>query len=646
MVVQTTLMIAAPFFAVYPGYTGNFTVSGVVQMRAADVTSTTQTLEWSLAGIDGLCNVSSAGDDVANGCGIHVHSGTSCGDQNSVGGHYYDTTSLSADPWADVVYTVTKAVYADDDVNKTDGTYYSDGSTTVMTGLTLAEMEGRAFVVHELTSGARIACGILSSSSLAVGLTSLKRYPTFTDWPTLGYASGTVTIRAATDDSALQTLDWNLANIDPACTAGAADDVTNGCGIHVHSGTSCEPDDRYNVPAGGHYYSSDLSTDPWLDVVYVADANASTSSGSATVMTGLKLSDLVGKVFVVHQLTDGGRIACGILQAAPTMLSVSSGIVPYPGYTGDLTVSGTVTLTGDTTQTLKIDLAGLDTDCVYGAGDNVANGCGIHVHSGMSCDVADDVGGHYYSSDLSADPWSDVVYVTDSTGKNSSSQTVETGYTLWELSGRAFVIHELTTGTRIACGVLKAGEMVSLGSFSSYPGYTGSLTSVAGTVSVASSGVVSQVYSWDLTSVDTSCTDGAGDAVTNGCGVHVHSGSTCDTADDVGGHYYTALIDSDADASVTEDPDANDDPWANVVYVADSTGAAAGAAEVATGVTLPDLVGKAFVVHELNSGGRIACGIVDPTESTGGGENVASARPTTLWQLVLPGVLGLSLLMA
>jgi hypothetical protein len=500
-------------------------------------------------------------------------------------------------------------------------------------------MEGRAFVVHELTSGARIACGILSSSSLTVGLTSLMPYPAFTGWPDLGFASGTVTIRAATDDSALQTLDWDLQNIDPACTAGVAENVTNGCGIHVHSGTSCD----VAADVGGHYYSSDLSADPWLDVVYVA--TGTTSSGSATVTTGLKLSDLVGRAFVVHQLESGGRIACGILQAAPTMLSVSSGISTYPGYDGSLTVTGTVTLTGDTTQTLKIDLAGLDTDCVAGAGDDVTNGCGIHVHSGTSCDVAADVGGHYYSSDLGSDPWSDVVYVSDSSGKASSSMTVETGLALWELAGRAFVIHKLASGGRIACGVLKAGEMVSLGSFSSYPGYTGSLTSVAGTVSVASSGVVSQVYSWDLTGVDASCTDGAGDDVTNGCGVHVHSGSTCDAAADVGGHYYSALIDSDAMTTVTEDPDANDDPWASVVYVADGAGDAAGAAEVATGVTLADLVGKAFVVHELASGGRIACGIVDPTEPAGS-EQLSSARPTTLWQLALPGALGLSLLLA
>jgi len=636
------LMISAPYFASYPGYSGNLSVSGTVQIRAADVGSTTQTLEWSLDGIDADCT-SGAGDDVANGCGIHVHEGTSCANlrpPRDVGGHYY-SSDLSADLWADVVYVASA------------NSSYSSGSTTVVTGLTLSEMEGKVFVVHD-TGGTRIACGILSSSSLTTGLSTLAAYPGYSgDYSSV---SGTVTIRAATDDSALQTLDWDLEGIDPSCTSGAGDDVANGCGIHVHEGTSCAVADD----VGGHYYSSDLSADPWADVVYVA--SGTTSSGSTTAMTGLKLSELIGRAFVVHELTSGTRIACGILQSAPTMMSVSSGISYYPDYEGDLNVTGVVTLTGDMTQTLKWDLAGLDTACVSGAGNSVTNGCGIHVHEGLSCDFAADVGGHYYSSDLNDDPWSDAVYVSDGSGMSSSSTTVITGLLLWELAGRAFVIHELTSGARIACGVLVAGEMASVVNFASYPGYTGNL-SVAGTVNIASSGVVSQVLTWDLTGVDTDCTAGAGDDVANGCGIHVHAGSTCDVAADVGGHFYSSSLGSD--------------PWADIAYVADNSGASMGAAEVVTGTTLADQVGKAFVVHELTGGGRVACSIVDEMATTtmematsssagmatttmgvatattgeGGGDDdrefiASSVQPTALWQLVLPGVSGLSLLLA
>jgi len=383
------------------------------------------------------------------------------------------------------------------------------------------------------------------------------------------------------------------------------------------------------------------------------------------VMTGLKLSEIVGRAFVVHELTSGTRIACGILQSAPTMMSISSGISYYPDYEGDLNVTGVVTLTGDMTQTLKWDLVGLDTACVSGAGNSVTNGCGIHVHEGLSCDVAADVGGHYYSSDLNDDPWGDVVYVSDGSGRSSSSTTVSTGLMLWELPGRAFVIHELTSGARIACGLLVAGEMASVVNFASYPGYTGNL-SVAGTVNIASSGVVSQVLTWDLTGVDTDCTAGAGDDVANGCGIHVHGGSTCDVAADVGGHFYSSNLGSD--------------PWADIAYVADNSGASMGAAEVVTGSTLADQVGKAFVVHELTDGGRVACSIVDEMATTtmematsssagmatttmgvatattgeGGGDYdggdrefvASSVQPTTLWQLLVPGVLGLSLLLA
>jgi Cu/Zn superoxide dismutase len=454
-----------------------------------------------------------------------------------------------------------------------------------MTGLTLSEMEGRVFVVHELTGG-RIACGILSGSSLTTGVSTLSAYPGYTGGLDV---SGTVTIRAATDYSAIQTLDWDLEGIDPSCTSGAGDGVPNGCGIHVHEGTSC----AVAADVGGHYYNSTLHADPWADSVYVASGK--TSSGSRFVMTGLRLSDLVGRAFVVHELTSGARIACGILESAPTMMSVSSGISQYPGYDGDLQVTGVVTLTGDTIQTLKWDLSGLDTACVSGAGDSVPNGCGIHVHEGESCDVAAGVGGHYYSTNLNYDPWVDVVYVSDNSGMSSGSTMVNTGLMLWDLAGRAFVIHELTNGARIACGVLVAGEVASVANFASYPGYTGNLT-VAGKVDIASSGVVSQVLTWDLTGVDTNCTYGAGDDVPNGCGIHVHSGSTCAMAADVGGHLYS--------------PSLASDPWADIVYVANSSRASMGAVEVVTGLTLADQVGKAFVVHEL-TGARVACSIVD-----------------------------------
>merc|ERR1712232_200222 len=103
------------------------------------------------------------------------------------------------------------------------------------------------------------------------------------------------------------------------------------------------------------------------------------------------------------------------------------------------------------------DLTGVDTACVAGAADDVTNGCGVHVHTGTSCAVASEVGGHYFnSSSLTSDPWLSIVYVADDSGNSKGSATVSTGLTLSQLVGRAFVVHELDSGARVGCAVLKA----------------------------------------------------------------------------------------------------------------------------------------------------------------------------------------------
>merc|ERR1712187_713102 len=118
-----------------------------------------------------------------------------------------------------------------------------------------------------------------------------------------------------------------------------------------------------------------------------------------------------------------------------------------------------------------------DSVCVAGAGSGVPNGCGIHVHSGRSCLDDSSVGGHYYSSSLSSDPWSPVVYVAGSSGSAAGDASVDTGTTLSQVAGRAFVVHELSNGARIACGILEvdtaAGEsgMLSAG-FAAMPSFT------------------------------------------------------------------------------------------------------------------------------------------------------------------------------
>ena len=58
-------------------------------------------------------------------------------------------------------------------------------------------------------------------------------------------------------------------------------------------------------------------------------------------------------------------------------------------------------------------LAGADTACPTGSG----NVCGIHIHTGTSCDDASAVGGHLFADDLmDADPWTAVRYSADGAG--------------------------------------------------------------------------------------------------------------------------------------------------------------------------------------------------------------------------------------
>jgi len=97
---------------------------------------------------------------------------------------------------------------------------------------------------------------------------------------------------------------------------------------------------------------------------------------------------------------------------------------------------------------------------------------GIHIHTGVTCDDASLVGGHYYGGD-SVDPWLTTSYMTNSMGVASVELSLD-DFSLggdYPVAGRAMVVHA-ANGDRIGCGVLMstAGEVVTLGK---YPGYNG-----------------------------------------------------------------------------------------------------------------------------------------------------------------------------
>jgi Cu/Zn superoxide dismutase len=94
------------------------------------------------------------------------------------------------------------------------------------------------------------------------------------------------------------TINYELTGIEPACeTAGPE---PNSCGIHIHSGTSCDTQAQQD----GHYYNPAIADDPWKSIVYTTGTNT-----TGEVEYGYTAAETFGKVFIVHDY-DGKRVTC------------------------------------------------------------------------------------------------------------------------------------------------------------------------------------------------------------------------------------------------------------------------------------------------------------------------------------------------
>ena len=88
---------------------------------------------------------------------------------------------------------------------------------------------------------------------------------------------------------------------------------------------------------------------------------------------------------------------------------------------------------------------------------------GIHIHSGLTCDNADDVGGHYWDSGsdgTTPDQWTSeygAVYETNKKGSTKGSFSLDSGYGYDDNIGHAVVVHD-STGEKVGCGVLVEGQ--------------------------------------------------------------------------------------------------------------------------------------------------------------------------------------------
>jgi hypothetical protein len=136
--------------------------------------------------------------------------------------------------------------------------------------------------------------------------------------------------------------------------------------------------------------------------------------------------------------------------------------------------------------------------------------------------------------------------------------------------------------------------------FARYPGYAGPLD-VQGTVAVRGWSSVGDkmTVTWVLGGLDPACTAGAAPGVANACGIHIHEGTTCADASQVGGHYHS------------NEPD----PWQPVRYVvAPYQTSSGGEWTLEIGYPFSTATGRALVVHDV-TGARIACRLLASTSA-------------------------------
>lgn len=261
----------------------------------------------------------------------------------------------------------------------------------------------------------------------------------------------------------------NVSGLESPCTSMKE----NGCGIHIHQGDSCDN----SATVKGHYWNLSLlgSEDPWLNITYATNGDG--FSGDAVVVpggNGYSAQGNNGRPIVIHD-QNGKKIGCGLLQEPNHSLdSQSSNFSPpkseqhsatretnelsaqigsFPHLESSLKPKGDIIVHFGGEIKMKMNVSGLESTCQ----STSTNGCGIHIHEGVSCSSKDQVMGHYWNSSNigELDPWVNVTYNTNKDGMSGGFVDLMggNGYTIDENVGHAIVIHD-ESGNKIACGIL------------------------------------------------------------------------------------------------------------------------------------------------------------------------------------------------
>jgi len=226
----------------------------------------------SVSGLEPDLSESNCSDSTFLSCGIHIH------DEETL-------AFLADDPslWYSNRYTST--------------TSEGEAAVNFIVDIDRGDIAGRFLAIHPSVGGFSYAAGgfLVQETSDVWSVTTAEIDSSGVEGSAILFTSGT-TVMGAGMASGLP------ANVTD-CSA------TNGCGAHVHSGTSCGS----TSDQGGHYYNSD--EDPWATTGYTS----TDSDGDAKFVFSAESEgvDIDGRTFIVH-LDDGTRASCGIISPAPT----------------------------------------------------------------------------------------------------------------------------------------------------------------------------------------------------------------------------------------------------------------------------------------------------------------------------------------
>jgi hypothetical protein len=118
-------------------------------------------------------------------------------------------------------------------------------------------------------------------------------------------------------------------------------------------------------------------------------------------------------------------------------------IAAIPGTDSDVTGFAYVFASGDGSTIGYVgQLFGLEPGIFAPKCMGTENGCGVHVHTGYSCETVDGQGGHYFESPpVQEDPWVHDSYSSNARGHAKFSGIVDIGTD--DLSGRSFLSKSL-----------------------------------------------------------------------------------------------------------------------------------------------------------------------------------------------------------